>query len=181
MSQITQTQRIEKDEHLTGDAAIAKVRKLLPSFRAAIFVTGVASGKELHSRPLALQGDPAIFGGSLWFFADDRSPKIHELAVDTTVTLFFQNDSDNRYLQLDGRASLSKDKVKMRELYTPILKTWFPEGLDDAHLTLIRFDATRGTYWESPGGVLQFAAAFATSIVTGKPGKSSNSGTLSFS
>ena len=180
MAHITDQQRIEKDEHLTGDAAVAKVRKLLPSFRAAMFVTGVASGKELHSRPLALQGDPDVFGGTVWFFADDRSPKVYELAVDTTVCLFFQNDSADHYLQLDGKASLSKDMAKMRELYTPFVKTWFPGGLDDPHLVLIRFDATAGAYWESPGGVLQFAAAFATSVVTGKPGKSGSSGTLKF-
>jgi general stress protein 26 len=180
MSQITETQRIEKDEHLTGDSAIAKVRKLLPSFNAAMFVTGVASGRELHARPLALQGDPTVFGGTLWFFADERSPKVYELAVDTAVSLFFQNDRDTNYLQLDGTASLSKEKSKMRELYTPTLKTWFPGGLEDPYLTLIRFDATAGAYWECPGGVLQLVAAYATAIVTGKPGKSTRSGTLSF-
>jgi len=179
MSHITEYQRIEKDEHLSSDAAIAKVRKLLPSFSAAIFVTGVGS-RDLHSRPLALQGDPAVFGGTLWFFADDRSPKVYELAVDTAVSLFLQNDQDANYLQLSGTASLSKEKSKMRELYTPSLKTWFPDGLDDSHLTLIRFDAETGVYWECPGGVLQLAFAYATAIVTGKPGKSSRSGTLSF-
>jgi general stress protein 26 len=180
MSNISDTQRIEKDEQLAGDVAVAKVRKLLPSFKAAIFVTGVRSGRELHSRPLSLQGDPKAFGGTLWFFADDRSPKVYELAVDTAVCLFMQNDSATHYLQLDGTASLSKDIAKMRELYTPIVKTWFPEGLDDPHLTLIRFDAHTGAFWESPGGAWQFAAAFATSLITGKPGKSGTSGTLSF-
>ena len=175
-----EAERIEKDEHLAGDAAVAKVRKLLPRFRAAMFVTGVKSGKTLHSRPLALQGDAAVFGGTLWFFADERSPKVYELAVDTAVSLFFQNDGDNTYLQLDGTASLVKDKAKMRELYTPIVRTWFPDGLDDPHLTLIRFDTVSGAYWESPGGAMQVVAALATSVMTGKPGKTSRSGTLSF-
>ena len=173
--------RIEKDEHLAGDEAIAKVRSLLPSFHAAMFVTGVASGRELHARPLALQGDPAVFGGALWFFADDRSPKVYELAVDTDVCLFFQNDADVNYLQLDGTASLSKDRAKIRELYTPIVKTWFPEGVNDPHLVLIRFDAVTGSYWERPGGAWQLASAFATALVTGKAGKSGRSGTLRFS
>ena len=172
--------RIEKDEHLAGDAAVAKVRKLLPSFRAAMFVTGVASGDVIHSRPLALLGDPSIFGGTLWFFADDRSPKVYELAVDTKVSLFFQSDADSRYMQLDGTASLSMDKNKMRELFTPVVKAYFPEGVDDPHLTLIRFDARSGAYWESPGGVLHAVAALATAIVTKAPGKSGYSGTLSF-
>ncbi len=171
--------RIEKDEHLVGDQAIAKVRALLPSFHAAMFVTNVASGEELHARPLARLGDPAVFGGALWFFADDRSPKVHELAVDTRVCLFFQNDADVCYLQLDGTASLSTDRAKIRELYTPITKTWFPGGVDDPHLVLIRFDAATGSYWDR-AGAWQLASAFATALVTGKPGKSGRSGTLNF-
>ena len=128
-------ERIEKDEHLTNDEAIAKVRKLLPSFSAAMFVTGLSRRTHPHSRPLALQGDPSIFGGTLFFFADNRSPKIHELSADPTVSLFFQNDADSCYMQLDGSAAVDHDRPRMRELYTPVLRTWFPEGLDDPNLT----------------------------------------------
>ena len=172
-------ERIEKDEHLAGDDAIAKVRKLLPNFRAAFFATGLSRRTHPHERPLALQGEPSVFGGTLWFFADHRSPKIHELSADPTVSLFFQNDGDSCYMQLDGSAAVVQDRPKMRELYTPTLKTWFPEGLDDPNLTLIRFDAVAGSYWESPGGVLQAMTAYAESVVTGSPGKSGRSGTLS--
>ncbi len=61
-----------------------------------------------------------------------------------------------------------------------LVRTWFPDGLDDPPLTLIPLDAATGAFWESPGGAWQVAAAFATSLVTGKPGKSGRSGTLSF-
>ena len=100
-------------------------------------------------------------------------------AVDTAVTLFFQNDSDSAYLQLDGVASLTKEKSRMRELFTPIAKTWFPGGLDDPHLTLIRFDAKSGAYWEGHGA-LELVASFATALVTGKASKGGHSGTLNF-
>ncbi len=172
-------ERIEKDEHLTGDEAIAKVRKLLQNFRAAFFVTGLSRRTHPHARPLALQGDLSVFGGTLWFFADQRSPKIHELSADPTVSLFFQSDADSCYMQLDGSAAVVQDRPKMRELYTPALKTWFPEGLGDPNLTLVRFDAVSGSYWESPGGVLQALTAFAESVVSGTPGKSGHAGTLS--
>jgi general stress protein 26 len=82
-------------------------------------------------------------------------------------------------MQLDGSAAVVQDRPKMRELYTPTLKAWFPEGLDDPNLTLIRFDAVAGSYWESPGGVLQAITAYAESVVTGSSGKSGRSGTLS--
>ena len=148
MAHVSEFQRIEKDEQLAGDEAIAKVRALLPSFKTAMFVTGVRSGQELHGRPLALKGDVRKFAGSLWFFADDRSPKVYELAVNTAVSLLFQNDDLTRYMQLDGTASLSYDRDKVRELYTPEANKWFAGGIDDPHLTLIRVDAARGAYWD---------------------------------
>jgi general stress protein 26 len=56
--------------------------------------------------------------------------------------------------------------------------TWFPEGLDDPHLILMRIDVTSGAFWESPGGMLQVLTAFTKSVVTGTPGRSSRAGTM---
>lgn len=83
-----------------------------------------------------------------------------------------------RAVTCDGTAVIVSDRGKMRELFTPITRTWFPEGLDDPHLTLLRIDVTNGAFWESPGGVLQVLAAFTKSVVTGTPGKGGRAGTL---
>ena len=175
---ITPTERDEMDGHLAGDAAVAKARQLLQSFPTTMFVTRTVDGLALHMRPVAMQGDPSVFGGTLWFFTDDRSRKVREIGANPKVSLVFQNDQASRYLQLTGRATILPDRPKMRELYTPLLKTWFPEGLDDPHLTLIRFDASDGAFWESPGGTLQVLAAFTKSLVTGKPSKGGFAGTM---
>ena len=109
---------------------------------------------------------------------DDRSEKIREIREDASVSLVFQNDADSRYLQLNGAATVVSDPAKMRELYTPMVKTWFPGGIDDPHITLVRFDATGGSFWESPGGMLQMMAAFTKAVVTGSPGKGGRAGTM---
>jgi len=175
---INSTDRNETDEHLAGDAAIAKVRALLPSFSAAMFVTKGVGGADLHMRPLALAGDPSVFGGTLWFLTDGRSRKIREMEQDPRVSLLFQNDRDGCYLQLDGTAAVVSDRAKIRELYTPIQRAWFPGGVDDPYLTLVRFDATNGSFWDDAGGVLRVLAAFTKSVVTGTPGKSARTGTM---
>lgn len=174
----TATERHELDEHLTAEAAIAKARALLPSFRTAMLVTKASESGELHMRPMGLQGDLSTFGGTLWLFADDRSHKIHDIEREPRVYLSFQNESEHRYLQLAGTASLVTDRAKMRELFTTDAKAWFPGGVDDPHLVLIRIDVTNGTFWESPGGVVHVLAALTKSAVTGIPGKSGRSGTI---
>jgi general stress protein 26 len=163
---------------LTGDAAVAKFRELLPSFRTAMLVTHALDGADPHARPMGLVGDPAIFGGSLWFFSDDRSRKIAEITRQPRASLVLQSDGDHAYLHVLGWAAVVDDRVRKRELYTPILRTWFPDGLDDPHLTLIRVDVERAEYWDSPGGMLQVLGAFTRAVVTGEPGQGGEQGTL---
>jgi len=170
---------VDKRQELSGDEAIGKVRALLPKFRSAMLVTSAADGG-LHARPLALAGNPDAFDGILWFFVDDRSLKARESAGGAPASLVFQNDHDNAYLHLRGAADVVRDLPTMRELYSPVLRTWFPEGLDDPHLVLIKVAADSGTFWEIPGGRLRAAAALATSVVTGTPTRSTDAGDLRF-
>jgi general stress protein 26 len=176
---ISEADRNEMDVHLDGEKAIAKARELLPSFKTAMLITTSLQGGGLHVRPLALLGDLSTFGGTLWFFTDDRSWKVQEIARDAAVSLIFQNDRDSRYLQLAGTASVVTDRSKMRELYTPFVRTYFPDGLEDPHLTLLRFDAASGAFWDNPGGMLRTLAAFTKAVVTKTPGKSGEAGTMS--
>lgn len=174
----TPTDRNEMDEHLTGEAAVAKARQLLPLFHTAMLVTRTDQGAALHIRPMALQGDLALFGGTLWFFTDDRASKVQEIQRYPIVSLVFQDDETSRYLQLNGNATVVTDRSKMRELFTVDSKTWFPNGLDDPHLTLLRIDVTGGAFWERPGGILQSMAAFTKSVATGTPAKGGRAGTI---
>ena len=125
---------------------------------------------------MGLPGEPEEFDGTLWFFADDRSRKVQDIRGGAATSLIFQSDDADTYLHLNGRADVTRDRQKMEQLFTPIIKTWFPEGLDDPHLTLIKFDAARGDFWDSKAGMLQVLAAFAKAVVTGKPGAGGNMG-----
>lgn len=164
-------------QHLSGTEAIEKVRGLLTHFRSAMMVTRGIDG-EPHSRPMGLQGKPEEFNGVLWFFADDRSRTVSEISTRSKVDLILQCDKESAYVQLVGSGRVMKDRAKMEELYTPLLKTWFTEGLDDPHIVLIRFEAERGNFWDSPGGKLQVLAALAKSLVTGTPGQGGEVGDL---
>jgi len=170
---------VDKRREVSGDEATSKVRALLPRFKAAMLVTQASDGG-LHARPLAPAGKAQAFDGVLWFFVDDRSLKAHESAGGVPVSVLFQNDRDNVYLHLRGRSEVARDLPKMQELYSPVLKTWFPQGLDDPHLVLITVDVDSGAYWEVRGGRLRAAAALATSLVTGTPTRSTDAGNLRF-
>jgi general stress protein 26 len=163
-----------ESQSLAGNVAMEKVRKLLKHFRSAMMITKVDG--QLHSRPMGIQHEHDEFNGTLWFFADRDSRKAEELHQDPEMSLIFQNDDDSAYLHLFGTAHVVDDRAKMKELFNPLIKTWFPKGLEDPRITLIRFDADRGDFWESPGGMLQVLAAFTKAIVTGERGQGGEMG-----
>jgi general stress protein 26 len=165
---------IDQKDILRGEDALAKLRELLKGFPIAFMVT-VDRG-EVTARPIGVVGDHAAFDGTLWFITDKRSRKVQAIDSGATTTLLFQNDKDGAYLQLTGRASVVEDAEKLKELYTTLQRTWFPKGLDDPDITLVRFDADAGNYWDSHNSLARLAVAFAKSIVTGSPGQSGHAG-----
>jgi general stress protein 26 len=162
-------------QHLTGDQALKKVWELLKS---TMMVT--QNGGHVNSRPMGLQSDADYFAGELWFITDRMSQKVDEIGGDSPVPLVLQDDGDSAYMQLNGRAKAVEDRGKLRQLYSPVLKTWFPEGLDDPRMTLLRFEAEEGKFWDSPDGMLQVVAAFTKAVVTCKPARGGEMGEVTF-
>ena len=165
---------IDHKETLTGEDALAKLHEMLKDFPIAFMVT--VNGGDVTARPIGVVGDHADFDGTLWFITDKRSRKVSAIESGAITTLLFQNDKEGNYLQLAGRAAVVDDRRKLEELYTTLQRTWFPNGLDDPDITLVRFDAVEGNYWDQHDSLVRLATAFAKSLVTGTPGKSGNAG-----
>lgn len=86
---------------------------------------------------------------NLWFLSAKDSHKNAEIKEDHTVQLLFQGSSYSDFLSLYGKASISTDKSKIKELWQPILKTWFTEGIDDPRITVIKVKPIDGYYWDT--------------------------------
>jgi general stress protein 26 len=88
----------------------------------------------------------------LWFLSADDSYKNAELARNPHVTLFFQGSPHSDFLYLKGDATISRDRAKIEELWTPTIGTWFTEGVDDPRITVIKVTPTEGYYWDTKHG-----------------------------
>jgi general stress protein 26 len=146
------------------DEGVAKIRELIEGIRFAMLTTVCPDGS-LHSRPMAAMN--AGFDGTLWFFTKASSHKVDEVRGDHHVNVAYAAPDDSTWVTLSGVASLSRDKAKMEELWTPELKAYFPEGLDDPDIALIKVDVRNGEYWEGPGAVA-YAIELVASVVTGE-------------
>ncbi len=56
-------------------------------------------------------------------------------------------------MQLNGTAAISTDREKIKELWSPIAKTWFTEGVDDPRISVIKVTPTQGYYWDTKHGL----------------------------
>ncbi len=130
---------------------LEKLRELLVGIEICMLTThsGVSG---FSSRPMALQ--EVAFDGDLWFFCCANSKKVQELANDPHVSVTASNPSKAICISLSGTARTVKDEAKMRELWKPSYKIWFPKGLEDPDLTLLKVDVHEAEYWEWATGVL---------------------------
>ena len=91
--------------------------------------------------------------GNLWFLSANDSHKNQELAVDPSVKLYFQGSKYSDFMQLDGQATISTDREKIKELWSSMAQVWFTEGVDDPRITVIKVTPTAGYYWDTKHGL----------------------------
>jgi general stress protein 26 len=145
--------------------AIAKVRELIHDIRVAMLTT-VALDGTLHSRPMMTQ--EAEFDGTLWFLTGQDTAKASEVAGHRGVNVSYAEPDDHRYVSLSGVATIVRDRGKAEELWSPLYRAWFPEGLDDPNLVLLQVDVQLAEYWDSASGKMVALAGFLKSLVTGR-------------
>ncbi|MCR6641128.1 MAG: pyridoxamine 5'-phosphate oxidase family protein [Sporocytophaga sp.] len=55
-------------------------------------------------------------------------------------------------LKQTGKAEVVKDPVKMQELWKPVLTAYFPDGLEDPDIGLLKVSIDEAEYWDSRTG-----------------------------
>jgi general stress protein 26 len=148
-----------------SNSDVQKLGELIKGIRVAMLTTVDSEGC-LHSRPMATQD--AEFDGTLWFFTEADSLKIHELERDRHVNLSYANPGDSKYVSVSGTAAVVRDHARVKELWSPFYKAWFPKGVDDPNIALLRVAVDKAEYWDSPSSAVVRLIGFAKAVATGK-------------
>jgi general stress protein 26 len=143
---------------------LQKVADLVEEIKFAMLTTEEPDGT-LRSRPMAtMQMDAS---GTLWFFTALSSPKIEEAEQHRQVNLSYARTDKQDYLSVSGTCEIVHDKDKMRALWTPWVKPWFPNGVDDPDLVLLKVTITEAEYWTAPGSAVVRLYGLAKGMLTG--------------
>lgn len=135
--------------NLMGQKAIEKMRKMIDKAGSCFFCTSSMMNK-INSSPMNVQKSDA--NGDLWFLSPKDSIKNLEIKQDSQVTLLFQGSAHSDFLELTGKAVISYDKERIKELWDPMAKSWFKDGVDDPNISVIQFITESGHYWENEHG-----------------------------
>ena len=177
MNSINQQQAERNHEDLTGDAAVDRIKETVHKTQTCFFCTGGAVVGSNGIRPMNVR--KVDNEGVLWFLSADDSHKNLEVEGNSSVVLLFQGSQHSDFLQLKGRASISRDQAKIEELWEPILKTWFTEGVHDPRITVIKVVPEEGYYWDNKHGNMVAGVKMLIGAMTGKTLDDSIEGRLS--
>ena len=127
-----------------------------------MFVTDL-SNLPLAGRPMATQ--EVDEEGNIWFISDQNSNKNKEIDNDSKVQLFYSHTSNYEYLSIFGSAEIINDRSKIEELWTPMAKTWFKEGVDDPNIRLIKVKPEDAYYWDTKNNKMVSLIKFAMGAI----------------
>jgi general stress protein 26 len=151
MDSINKQQPEDNYEDLHGSEAIEKMKTLTDKAKTCFFCTKALNGNTVQKvRPMSVQ--KLDDQGNFWFLSANDSHKNQELQSDNSVQLLFQGSAHSDFLSVTGTASISTDKNKIKELWEPIIKTWFTGGVDDPRITVIKVEPAEGYYWDNKHG-----------------------------
>ena len=133
------------------DASLAKIQDLIKDIRIAMLSTAGEDGK-IYSRPMATQ--ETRFQGELWFLTRIDSGKVNEIRHDSQVNVAYSDTQNASFVSLAGRAEISRDHEKIKQLWNPMYKAWFPNGVDDPEIAAIRVVVEEAEYWDAPSNAV---------------------------
>lgn len=152
------------EKNLQDQEALRKFKELAEDINVCMFITDV--DEESSTRPMATI--KAEDDGTLWFFTHLSSGKTSQLREDQDVHLVYAHPGKSSYMDVWGKGSVITDKNKIKELWSPIVKAWFPGGVDDPDICLLKVNPHSAYYWDAEAGRMVSFLKILASAVSGK-------------
>ncbi len=137
--------------------------------RTAMLTLCDAQG-QLSSQPMTvLEMDGQ---GCLWILVSNSGQTARMAAEGSgvdTVNLAFSDESSATFTSITARATLSNDRHRKEALWTVMARPWFPQGVDDPDLALLRLEPIKAEIWDGPDSSVLRMVAMAASVAAGKP------------
>ena len=130
-------------------ANVKHVRNIIRDVPTAMLTTIDWSG-QLRSRPMAIQlveGDERLY-----LLTSEDSGKVLAIRTDHNVNVVCADAGASRFLSVCGSARILQDRQKIKALWNPMMKAWFPNGPESPDICLIVIEMHEAEFWDAPTG-----------------------------
>ena len=143
---------------------------LIKDMKFGMFTHRHADGG-LHAHPLTTQNRSLDEQGVLYFFVSKKTELGQRVHADGNVCVAYGDPGKDTWVSISGTATVNEDRVQKEKLFNPIVKAWFPGGLDDPNLELIEVKIHHAEYWNITESKMTQLLKMTTAAVTGTPPK----------
>ncbi len=153
------------DPEITSNPeSVAHVWEMMDKIGFCMFSS--RDGEDIRSRPMAAYVERDE--GRICFLTDKDSYKDEEVEADPHVNLAFADAGKHNYVSVTGRAAISNDREKIRDLFNVPAKAWW-DSPDDPSIRIITVTPKDAQYWDSPGTVRAYVKMAAAAIGSTRP------------
>lgn len=131
--------------------SIADIARKIRQIDFAMLMTHDPHG-HITGRPMSNNRD-LDYRGDSFFFAWEDSQLVRDIQRNPKVALAFQGGrfllgAPGVHINVEGTASVVRDRQQFRAHWSPDLLRWFEQGVDTPGLVMIRVHARRVHYWD---------------------------------
>jgi len=141
-------------------------------------VTTIAADEALRSRPMLVE--QVAPDATLVFLTHRSSHKAGELERDPRINVAFVGDKGDRYVSVSGHATIVHDPARMKALWNPTYRAWFPGGPDDPDSAVLTVHIDRVEYWDVPSSRLVRLWGVVRALATGEVAEAGDHQTIEF-
>lgn len=164
---------MEKD--LQNEEARKKLKELVEDIQICMFASADTKDDK-YGRPMyTMQVDDE---GTIWFFTKENKKITADAKQNDKVVLYYAHPGKNSYLTIKGMSEAVKDRKKMQELYSPAIKGWFPKGLDEPDIILLKVTPEQAHYWDAEHVKVVVLFSMLKAAITGEQSDMGKTGDL---
>ena len=153
---------------ISPEDARTKLWNLIKHMRFGMFTTRHGNG-HLHARPMTTQNSRLDEDDSLWFFMARNSEPVEDVLADPLVNVVYADSGEDSYVSVSGKAMVVEGMAKKQQLWSKLTEAWFPAGVTDPNLALVRVHIHHANYWDVSESQMVQLYLMAKAAVTGKP------------
>ncbi len=143
----------------------------MQEIKVPMVVTHDGDKGRMRARPMAAHLDPDA--NAIFFLTDAQAAKDKEIDLSDNVCLVFSDIRKQHYVSLTGRAELSDDRAKIKQLWSSLDSAFWTDE-NDPSIRVLKITPTIAEYWDHADAIASTVEMVKAALTGSRPDLRSN-------